>query len=289
MAAGQNPFPNEPQDQAPPPPSAKLTEELLKEIPKRTNAELLDLIIQAGDNSQGYAKQIVESELLRDQFVQDQRLAKVFAASGVFSDIKGTTEIQAVATAMTKIQLGRSWGVSPADAMQFIYFTNGRPAVMGELFAAKLKDAGYDWDTAFHYVTEPGKKSRKCIGCTLLPKKWNPEKKQYEPMMSKTVTDSGTYVDAPLEVHFTKEDADSAMIWEKNRQIKLSEKWNFQSWAEDMYFWRALGRFRRRYATNVLKGAVSKEEAEDYTPAPSAPAPLFAVGQQEDGTLVVDK
>lgn len=288
MAAGQIPFPNEAQEQALPPPSSQVAEEVTKEVPKRTNnAELLDLIIQAGENSQGYAKQIVESELARDAFNQDQRLAKVFAVSGVFSDIKGTTETQAIATAMTKIQLGRSWGVNPADAMQFIYFTNGRPAVMNELFAAKLKDAGYDWDTAFHYEKTGGKK--KCIGCTLLPKRWNPETRKYEPMMAKTLTDSGTYQDVQLEVSFTKEDADNAMIWEKGKQIKLSEKWNFQSWAEDMYFWRTLGRFRRRYAPNVLSGAVPKDEAEDYTPAPSAPAPLFRVGEQNDGTLAVEK
>lgn len=292
MGAQQGAFPQEPlqADNSAQPPSPQVAEEVIREVlPKRSNAELLDLIVQAGESSQSYAKQIVESELARDAFVQDQRLAKVFAVSGVFADIKGTTETQAIATAMTKIQLGRSWGVNPADAMQFIYFTNGRPAVMNELFAAKLKDAGYDWDTAFHYEKAGNKK--KCIGCTLLPKRWNPQTKKHEQMMAKTVTDSGALQDVPLEVSFTKDDADTAMIWEKGKQIKLSEKWNFVSWAEDMYFWRALGRFRRRYAPNVLGGAIGKDEAEDYAPPPSTPTPLFTprVGEQEDGTLAVPK
>lgn len=289
MGAQQSAFPMEPQPQDIPvaQSSAQIAEEVIKEVPKRTNAELLDLIIQAGESSQAYAKQIVESELARDAFNQDQRLAKVFAVSGVFADLKTATEMQAIATAMTKIQLGRSWGVNAADAMQFIYFTNGRPAVMNELFASKLKDAGYDWDTAFHYEKVGGKK--KCIGCTLLPKKLNRETGRYEPMMAKVATDSGAFQDVPLEVSFTKDDADNAMIWEKGKQIKLSDKWNFQSWAEDMYFWRALGRFRRRYVANVLSGAVPKEEIEDYAPAPAAPAPLFKIGEQSDGTMAVDK
>ena len=273
------------------PVSAETVTAVQTEAVKRTNAELLELIIAAGENAQSYAKQVVEGELAKDAFNQDQRLAKIFATSGVFADIKGTTELQAIATAMTKIQLGRSWGMSPADAMQFIYFTNGRPAVMTEAFAAKLKEAGYDWDTAFHWAVDKDRKTRRCVGCTILPKRWNPETKRYEQMMAKERSDSGALQDVQLEVSFTKEDADGAMIWEKGKQIKLSEKWNFQSWSEDMYFWRALSRFRRRYAPNVLSGATTREEAEEVgTPQNATPAPLFQKpGQQSDGTLAVER
>lgn len=246
----------------------------------RSNRELLDLIIESGDNSKGYAQQVVEAELLRDQFDQDQRLARVFAESGIFADIKGHTERQMIAVAMTKIQLGRSWNLSPADAMQFIYFTNGRPAVMTELYGAKLQENGYTWDVAYEYETIPGssgtRKRRKCIGCTVFPKKWCPETKSYEPMTQKEFTDTGDIVDVALSVSFTRDDADGAMIWEKGKQIKLSDKWNFQSWPEDMYFWRALSKFRRRHAPNVLRGAITREEAEEMRPStPAVSRPLF--------------
>ena len=43
----------------------------------------------------------------------------------------------------------------------------------------------------------------------------------------------------PVSVAFTEADADQAMIWEKGKQIPLSQKWNFVSWARDMYYWKA--------------------------------------------------
>lgn len=245
----------------------------------KSNRELLDLIIESGDNSKGYAQQVVEAELLRDQFDQDQRLARVFAESNIFADIKGTTERQMIAVAMTKIQLGRSWNLTPADSMQFIYFTNGRPAVMTELYASKLKEAGYDWEAAYEYEAVPGaagtRKRRKCIGCTIFPRRWNPSTQKYDALNQKEYTDTGTLIDVQMAVSFTRDDADGAMIWEKGKQIKLSEKWNFQSWPEDMYFWRALSKFRRRYAPEVLRGAITREEAAEIAPAFSVSRPLF--------------
>ena len=239
-------------------PVTELTEE---RKPRRSNTELLDLIVKAGDRSQQFATAVVEAELDRDLFDQDQRLANVFATSGEFADLKAKSPRQAIATAMAKIQLGRAWNINPADSMQFLYFTNGRPALMTELFAARLQDAGYDWDVGYEYDDKG-----KCTGCTIWPKKLNPITRKHEPMMRKVKGAAGSWGDAPLEVSFTKADADGAMIWEKGKQIKLSEKWNFQSWSEDMYFWRAISRFRRRHVPNVLSGAMTREEAEEIAP-----------------------
>lgn len=243
--------------------------------PRRSNTELLDLIVKAGDRSQQFATAVVEAELDRDLFDQDQRLANVFAVCGDFADLKSKTPRQAIATAMAKIQLGRAWGINPADSMQFLYFTNGRPALMTELFGARLQDAGYDWDVGYEY--DKGK----CVGCTIFPKRLDKRTGKVEPMMRKVKSDSGSWSDAPLEVSFTKVDADAAMIWEKGKQIKLSEKWNFQSWSEDMYFWRALARFRRRHVPNVLSGAISREEAEEIQPVGQTEAPRLASIQRE--------
>ena len=68
---------------------------------------------------------------------------------------------------MSKVQLGRSWGLTPGDAIQFIYFTNGRPAVMNELVAAKLLDAGWDWDIQYQREGSWEKPEGRCTGCRL--------------------------------------------------------------------------------------------------------------------------
>lgn len=234
------------------------------EVSKRPMMEVLNLLSGDPEMARAYAKEVVGQEVARAVFDQDWRLAKVFALSGVFADIQGTTEQQAISTAMAKIQLGRSWNINPSDAMQFVYFTNGRPAVMNELFASKMRDAGLDWDIDFEYETETvnGRKRKKCIGCTLWPKRWNNSKGAYEAMKDRHGDD--------VSVSFTKDDADSAMIWEKGKQIPLTEKWNFKAWAEDMYFWRALSRLRRRFATNILSGVLMREEAEELPPVDQA-------------------
>ncbi len=219
---------------------------------RRELATLLEKVIE-NSSDQTYARQMIAAEIARDLFDQDARLAKVFAQSGVFSDLTGMTEQQAIATAMTKIRLGRSWDINEADAMQFIFFNNGRPGIMNELYAAKIRDAGYDWD-----VEWLGDDSDKPTGCRLWLKKWSSEVRDYQPVLTrdgKQVSES-----------FTKQDADTALIWEKGKQVPLSMKWNYQSWARDMYFWRALTRLRRFHVTNILRGAMLQEEAQDIQP-----------------------
>jgi hypothetical protein len=235
------------------------------DVSKRPMMEVLNLLSGDPEMARAYAKEVVGQEVARAVFDQDWRLAKVFALSGVFSDIQGTTEQQAISTAMAKIQLGRSWNINPSDAMQFVYFTNGRPAVMNELFAAKMRDGGFDWDTDFEYeqTTVDNRKRKRCIGCTLWPKRWNSARAAYEPIKDRHGND--------VSVSFSKDDADAAMIWEKGKQIPLSEKWNFKAWAEDMYFWRAVSRLRRRFATNILSGVLMREEAEELPPPNQRP------------------
>ena len=124
--------PEEPTAETPQQP-AKLEdpEPTAKPRERRSNAELLNLIVECGENARDYAKQIVEVELARDIFDADWKMARIFAMSGEFSDLKKQDTQAAVATAMAKIQLGRSWGIDAASAMRFIFFTNGKPGIEG--------------------------------------------------------------------------------------------------------------------------------------------------------------
>lgn len=213
--------------------------------------EMLTVLKETGDPDlfKAFAHDIIEREVAAARFGQDGQLARVFASSGVFDGIDGSQK--GVALAMTKIQLGRSWNMPPADAMEAIFFINGRPSVATRYLSAKIQDAGISWDIEWDEDS-----AGTCTGCHLHLKRWSGNK--YEPIMGKV---NGKEQQAI--VSFTKKDADNAVITEKGKQIKLSEKWNFQSWPADMYFARCISRVRTRYASNILSGVLTREEAED--------------------------
>ena len=222
-------------------------------VTTRPMLEVLGILSKDADLAKIYAREVVQQEVARALYDQDGRLARVFAMSGYFDDINGSTLEQALSQAMTKIQLGRSWQMQPADAMQHVYFTNGKPNVQNEFLAARMRDYGLDWDIEW-FRSDKGI----CIGCSLWMKRRNPATGLYEPIMERENGQS-----SQARVTFTKKDADEAMIWEKGKQIRLSEKWNYKSWPEDMYYWRCVARARRRYATNVLTGALTRDEADE--------------------------
>jgi hypothetical protein len=228
---------------------------------------------------------MVEAELARQHYAHDRTLARDFAISGVFDDIKGSTPEQAIGAAMVKIQMGRSMGIAAPDSMRYIYFTNGKPNVENELVAAKLQQAGFSWDPEFDFEevkeAKTGRAWRKCVGCSLYLKRWNAQKRIYEPMLDRK---GKQIVEA-----FTLADAEHALVWEKGKQIPLSEKFNYQSWPRDMYYWRSIARVKKFYAPHVLRGLRLKEEALDVItedappemrpemPAPAIEAPLLEV------------
>jgi len=201
-----------------------------------------------------YGREIIESQLAINRFDQDWRLARVFAESGLFADA------QAVNQAMTKVQLGRSWHMEAADAMQHIYFVNGKPAVMNEYLGAKMRDAGLDWDIEWHRDS-----AGLCIGVTLWPRRLFPD--GWKPIMERA---AGKEI--PASVSFTKSDADRVKVKEDGKWIPLSEKSTYKSFPDDMYFWRAIARLRRRYATNILNGVMTSDEASEIAP-PALPVP----------------
>jgi len=76
------------------------------------------------------------SELLREPM----ELGKVFAASGIFTDIK------TVAQAVVKILAGKELGLSPIESMNSLYIVKDKIAVMAEMKAARIKkSAHYDY------------------------------------------------------------------------------------------------------------------------------------------------
>lgn len=203
-----------------------------------------------------FAAEIVRREIAATIYGQDQSLARIFALSGEFVALKNLDRDQAINSAMTRIQLGRSWNMEPADSMQSIYFINGRPSVGTDYLAAKIYDSGVAWDIAWHRDANDV-----CIGCSLHLTRYNPESRKHEPIMERVNNEQRQAV-----VSFKKADADRAKISENGSWISLSEKWNFVSWPDDMYFARCVSRVRKRYVPNVLSGTLSKDEAEDLPP-----------------------
>lgn len=271
-----HPQPNEPQPpQPPPPPPSTALAAQPPAVPaapgdtaaadqRRVTVGQLAMLPDS-ERRNNWIASLVEAEVARQNYAQDRALAREFAISGQFSDITGTTMEQAVATAMVKIQLGRAWGFNAADSIRYIYFTNGRPAIENEIVAAKLQQAGYDWDVEWleDVIQHKGKPWRKCVGCRLWLKKWNAQEARFMPLVDRN--------GKPISVEFTEADADHASIWEKGKQIPLSQKWNFQSWGRDMYYWRTIGRVKKYHAPHVLRGAVSREEALEMIPVAEMP------------------
>ena len=202
-----------------------------------------------------YGREIIESQLAINRFDQDWRLARVFAESGLFADA------QAVNQAMTKVQLGRSWNMEAADAMRFIFFVNGKPSVENEYLAAKMRDAGLDWEIEWH-----ANESGLCTGCTLWPSRLMPDG-SWLPIMDRKGAGK-----IPASVTFGKVDADRIPHKQDGKWVTLSEKQTYQSFPGDMYYWRAISRLRKRYATNVLSGAMMRDEAEEIA-VPQIEAP----------------
>jgi len=183
--------------------------------------------------------------------------------SGQFTDMRGNPDA-AVATAMVKIQLGRSWGFLAADSIRYIYFVNGKPALEQEIVQTKLNEAGYDWDTEFTYEDIPEKDGRvwkRCSGCTLYLTKKVPGTSLYEPMLDRH--------GKQISVSFGDNEARHATVYANGKQVLLSDKDTYKSWSQDMYYWRCVSRVKKYHARNVLRGAMTREEAYEIIPEES--------------------
>ncbi len=192
--------------------------------------------------------------LLRAKLDYAQRLAKMFAFSGCFADIKDQREDVSIARALVKIKLGESMGFTEAEAMTGIDIIQGRVAVGASLRAARMQRAGYSWPQMI--VNDKG--------C------WIPLAFQGAPMMQQKVDergqavfDQGKPVMTQVVVSFDLKDAQLA---------GLAGKDNYKKDPSSMYFARAITRAQRRYGPGVLGvDILDTYEARDIA-AEAAPA-----------------
>jgi hypothetical protein len=184
------------------------------------------------------------------KFEFQQRSARLFAMSGLFADIKGQTVEQSLAQAFVKIALGDSMGFSPAEAMTGIDIIQGRVSVGSSLRAARMQRAGYDWD-----ILQLDDK-----GCRLRLKL------NGRPLMQEEIDgETGEVTEVPVIISFTAEDAARANLLGKD---------NYKKNPRNMFFARAITNAQRWFAPGVLGvDILSREEALDLDPLPSAPIP----------------
>ncbi len=81
-------------------------------------------------------KELQALEILKEPMA----LGEVFAASGIFKDIK------TAAQAVVKILAGKELGLSPIEAMNSLYIVNDKIAVLTNTIASRIKKSGkYDY------------------------------------------------------------------------------------------------------------------------------------------------
>lgn len=209
-------------------------EQVATPAPAPQTAPTLEQVIHATDNR--------PPEVQRFEF--HQRASKLFATSGLFSDIKGQTEAQAIAQAYVKISLGESMGFNPAESMTGIDIIVGRVAVGANLRAARMQRAGYSWDML--QLDDKGCRLRlKLNGKYLMCEDINQQ--------------TGEITDVPVTVSFMLEDAVKA---------NLAGKDNYKKNPRNMFFARAITNAQRWYAPGILGADIlSTEEAQDLDPA----------------------
>lgn len=181
-------------------------------------------------------------------FVTQQRMAKLFALSGCFADVKGQSEEQAIAKAYVKIALGASMGFSPAESMSGIDLIQGKPAIGAHLRATRMRAAGYRWTIDKLDAT----------GCELTIYRGDEQ-------LGRVV--------------FTMADA---------KRMGLAGKDNWTKQPEDMLFARTITRAQRRYAPEALGAYVmdpdeARAAIESDRAAASAPAQQQPAGEQASG------
>ena len=80
-------------------------------------------------------------EVSSPTFDQLGRLAKSFALSGYFDDLKGDINKQ-VSQAFTKIITGQEFGVPPSAAIRGIHIIKGKPSISAGLMSGLIKKSG---------------------------------------------------------------------------------------------------------------------------------------------------
>lgn len=203
------------------------------------------------------------------QIEQDGRIALMMFHAGLYDDLKNCTPQQATARALVKIELGRTMGIGPFEAMNVIYFVNGRPSLDSGVRAARMKRAGYSWEV----IKQDDK------GCILLLMKDG--KYIMRPVVDQEgkfqYDDSGNLLKEPVVCSFLEADAQRAGLLQKSGSL-------YKTYPKIMYFNRCISGAQKTFAPEVLNGSdmVSREEAEEMDPMPIG-------GQMPQGTYEAAK
>ena len=73
-------------------------------------------------------------------------------------------------------------------------------------------------------------------------------------------------------------------MWEKGKQVPLSEKFNYKSFPRDMYYWRTVSRVRKFHMPAVMRGGTLKAERFDVIPTEETVAEFAHPPQPEVDT-----
>jgi hypothetical protein len=135
----------------PEPQTAPASNVQMPEMPQPTASPLLDKVIhEAMANDKGMVEGLTRMDYRLREWSFNQRLANAFAASGQFEDMRNLTKDQAIATALLKIELGRTMGYEAADSMSIVHLIKGRVSIAAKALAARLRREGYDWNFVVH-------------------------------------------------------------------------------------------------------------------------------------------
>jgi hypothetical protein len=84
-----------------------------------------------------------ETEIMSSRITD---LAKIFYASGIFTDIKSEAQ------AMVKILAGQEMGLSPIESMNVVYIVGNKIGVETKVFLSRIKNSGtYDYSVEYEY------------------------------------------------------------------------------------------------------------------------------------------
>jgi hypothetical protein len=169
-----------------------------------------------------------------------QRAAKALKASAYFSDVK--SEAQAI----VKVMAGAELGLPPFASMSGIHIISGKPTLGSNVIATLVKN-----DPRYDYKVKQAD-DKVCI---------------------LTWFEDGNQVG---ESSFTMVEASNVPVKEKDKWIKMSEKFTWKAYPSDMLFARAISRGARRFAPGIFGGAPV------YTPDE------MGVDTDEDGFVQVE-
>lgn len=226
------------------------TEQTVQDNPQKSPT--LDGVVAATEKRSA----VLEYEVRKFEF--DQRRAIMFAQSGLFSmekrsEARTPEEAEAamqraVASAMVRIELGESMGMSPAQALYSIDVIQGQLAIRANFRALRMQEEGYEWDVEWH-----SGKGGACEGSTI----WL--RYRGRPMLDRAGNQ--------ISVSFLKSDAEKMMttMWINGakQSVSILEKDNWKMDPRSMYFARAITRAQRWYAPGVLGRASSLPDPEE--------------------------